>query len=40
VIDWSGVRRVEAEAASQLSELFKQWAGESLDMRWLSEPTS
>jgi hypothetical protein len=35
VIDWSGVRRVEAEAASQLTELFKQWAGQRVEMRWL-----
>lgn len=36
VFDWSALRNVEAEAATQLSELFRHWAGEALDMRWLS----
>ncbi len=36
VFDWSGLKTVEPEAASVLAELFRHWAGESLDMRWLS----
>jgi hypothetical protein len=36
VFDWSALRGVDAEAATQLSELFRHWAGEPLDMRWLS----
>jgi hypothetical protein len=36
VFDWSALKTVETEAASQLSELFRQWAQEALDMRWLS----
>ena len=36
VFDWSALKAVEPEAATQLSELFRQWAGEPLDMRWLS----
>ena len=36
VFDWSGLQTVEPQAAAQLSELFRQWAPESLDMRWLS----
>jgi hypothetical protein len=36
VFDWSALKSVEPEAATQLSELFRQWAGEALDMRWLS----
>ena len=36
VFDWSGLQQVEAEAAAQLSELFRHWAPEPLDMRWLS----
>jgi ABC-type transporter Mla MlaB component len=36
VFDWSALRDVEPEAATQLSELFRQWATEALDMRWLS----
>jgi hypothetical protein len=36
VFDWSALRSVDAEAAMQLSELFRQWSVEPLDMRWLS----
>lgn len=36
VFDWSALRSVEAEAATQLSALFRHWSGEALDMRWLS----
>ena len=36
VFDWSSLARVDAEAATHLAELFRQWAGEPLDMRWLS----
>jgi len=36
VFDWSALQKVEPEAASQLSDLFRQWAPEPLDMRWLS----
>ena len=36
VFDWSALKTVEPEAATQLSELFRQWAGEPFDMRWLS----
>jgi hypothetical protein len=36
VFDWSSLQSVEPEAATHLSELFRQWAPEALDMRWLS----
>ncbi len=36
VFDWSALQRIEPEAAAHLSELFRQWAPEALDMRWLS----
>jgi ABC-type transporter Mla MlaB component len=36
VFDWSSLKVVEPEGATHLSELFRQWATESLDMRWLS----
>lgn len=36
VFDWSALQSVDPEAATQLSELFRQWAMEPLDMRWLS----
>jgi ABC-type transporter Mla MlaB component len=34
VLDWSSLQRVEAEAAGQLTELFKQWAKQRVEMRW------
>ena len=36
VFDWSALQSIDAEAATALGELFKQWAGEPLEMRWLS----
>jgi hypothetical protein len=36
VFDWSALQSVEPEAASHLSDLFRHWAPEALDMRWLS----
>ena len=36
VFDWSGLKRVDADAAGQLSELLRHWAGQSIEMRWLS----
>jgi hypothetical protein len=36
VFDWSALKSVDAEAATHLSDLFRHWAGETLDMRWLS----
>ncbi len=35
VFDWSGLRSVDPEAAMQLSMLFRLWAGQALEMRWL-----
>ena len=35
VFDWSALRGVDAEAATQLSELFRLWSRQPLDMRWL-----
>jgi hypothetical protein len=36
VFDWSGLKRVEAEAAMQLSALFRIWSGQALEMHWLA----
>lgn len=36
VFDWSALKSIDPEAATQLSELFRHWSGETLDMRWLS----
>ncbi len=35
VLDWSGLKHVEAEAATQLSTLFRLWAGQAIEMRWI-----
>ncbi len=34
VFDWSALRRIDAEAATQLSTLFRIWAGQEIEMRW------
>ncbi|MCU0969661.1 MAG: STAS domain-containing protein [Rubrivivax sp.] len=36
VFDWSALRGIDAEAAMQLSTLFRLWAGQQLEMRWLA----
>jgi hypothetical protein len=36
VFDWSALKNIEPEAATHLSDLFRQWSTEPLDMRWLS----
>ena len=36
VFDWAGLRRIEPEAATQLSSLFRHWSKQQLDMRWMS----
>ena len=35
VLDWSALESVEAEAAAQLHLLFRQWAPQPIDMRWI-----
>jgi hypothetical protein len=36
VLDWSAIRRVDVEAAAQLQRLFRQWAPQAIDMRWMA----
>jgi len=36
VFDWSALRSVDAEAATQLSVLCRMWATQALEMRWIS----
>ena len=36
VFDWGQLARVDAEAAMQLSMLFRLWGGQALEMRWLA----
>lgn len=35
VFDWAALRGIDAEACARLSELFRSWMPQSLDMRWL-----
>lgn len=36
VFDWNLLRSIDAEAAMRLSALFRLWAGQALEMRWLA----
>jgi hypothetical protein len=36
VFDWGALQTIEAEACGRLSELFRSWIPQDLDMRWLS----
>ena len=36
VFDWSALQTIDAEASARLSELFRSWIPQDLDMRWLS----
>ncbi|MGY4827512.1 hypothetical protein ACVNIS_02925 [Sphaerotilaceae bacterium SBD11-9] len=36
VFDWGALKSVDAEGAARLSELFRGWMPQTLDMRWLS----
>jgi hypothetical protein len=36
VLDWSALKTIDAEAASHLTALFRQWAPQRGEMRWLS----
>ncbi|MDH4391176.1 MAG: hypothetical protein QE285_07100 [Aquabacterium sp.] len=35
VLDWSALEAVDAEAAAHLNLLFRQWAPQPIDMRWI-----
>jgi len=36
VLDWSAIKLIDAEAASHLTALFRLWAPQRVEMRWLS----
>src|SRR4030095_6946728 len=36
VFEWSALRRIDAEACARMSELFRSWIGQKLDIRWLN----
>jgi hypothetical protein len=35
VFDWGALKRIDAEACARMSELFRNWIGQKLDMRWV-----
>jgi len=35
VFDWSALQSIDAEGCARLSELFRSWMGQSLDIRWV-----
>ena len=35
VFDWSGLTSIDAESCARLSELFRSWIPQQLDMRWI-----
>jgi hypothetical protein len=35
VFDWHAIERIDPEACARLSDLFRHWSGERLEMRWL-----
>ena len=35
VFDWTALRSIDAEACARLSELFRNWIPQDLDLRWL-----
>ena len=35
VFEWGALRRIDPEACARMSELFRGWIGQRLDMRWL-----
>ena len=39
IFDWSALQALDAEACTRLSELFRTWIPQDLDMRWLSGDT-
>ena len=36
VFDWGGLQNIDAEACARLSELFRKWITQKLEMHWLS----
>ncbi|HEY2928741.1 hypothetical protein [Piscinibacter sp.] len=36
VFDWSALKGIDPEACARLSELFRHWIGQKLDMRWMT----
>ncbi len=36
VFDWSAIKGIDVEGSARLSELFRGWIPQTLDMRWLS----
>ena len=39
VFDWTALRRIDAEAATQLAVLFRHWGKQTLELRWIAGET-
>jgi ABC-type transporter Mla MlaB component len=39
VLDWTALRSIDAEAAARLTDLFRGWALQPLEMRWIGGDT-
>ena len=39
VFDWTALRRIDAEAATQLAALLRHWGKQPLEMRWIAGET-
>jgi hypothetical protein len=36
VFDWGALKQIDPEACARLSDLFRTWIGQKLDMRWIN----
>jgi len=36
VLDWTPLKSIELEACTALRQLFRQWAGQQVDLRWIA----
>ena len=36
VLDWGGLRQLDAESAMQLATVFRRWASQAVEMRWIA----
>jgi ABC-type transporter Mla MlaB component len=36
VLDWTPLKQIDTEACAELRQLFRRWAGQQVDMRWLA----
>lgn len=36
VLDWGGLRQLDAESAMQLATVFRRWSSQAVEMRWIA----